>query len=577
MKSLHRFLLAALALMATPAFAVPVAQTLGSNLTAYNGASGAMTNNTWNNMINARSNMGEAPAPTADFGNCNALIMRCAQPKCASGGCTDLSVASSIVSGCVNANDTCKKHGDDLVQYISAQLVASSTAKIQQQQLAAQQAASAAAQQQSAAQMQQMQAQMQQMQADMAAQNAAQIQQMQAALDEQKQLTAEALAQATAPAPSAPSPVNENLTVSQADAAAAGVSADILAREQISGQIMSKVENAETALKSLKATMQDTFDYAGCDSSGSNCTGPTRVKAFKQRAMGFFEPYNNVLDEIYDALIMAQSLGVDITDIYMMLNGTCNAWALYLCTDGQTMHYNKTSCPDGQSNGNGGTFGGHKCKIGQVIPLSDGGCQLAQMLSSDDDILYNWLNPQVGDSTEIRVGCASEALDNSALFRNRKKQATIDIETLERIIEQDAPASFGTGLFGSNTTPKDGAKFCAVTDGTYQTLQQAVALKRLPKTVCVGEKKIEDTPTHSKSITNAAASYQDKLLIESVDIDYAEEFRESTAGMMQSAENSLCRVYGGTPTPPKTIGGTWGCSCVGAEMYQDCIEHFYKK
>ncbi len=580
MKSLHRFLLAALALVATPAYAAPVAQTLGSNLTAYNGASGAMTNNTWNSMINARGGADASnAAPKADFGNCNALILRCAQPKCANGGCADLSVAATIVSGCVNSNETCQKHGDDLVQYISAQLVASSTATIQQQQLAAQQAASAAAAQQNAAQMQQMQAQMQQMQADMAAQNAATVAQMQAALDEQKQIAADAIAAATTQQNVSPvaesAPVSGNLTAAQQNAAAAGVSADILAREQISGQIMSAIENAETSLKTLKATMDDAFTYAGCDKNGSNCTGPTRVKAFKQRAMNFFEPYNNVLDELYDALIMAQSLGVDITDIYMMLNGTCNAWALYLCTNGQTMHYTLDTCPDGTSvpektlswNADKSRYvteqsvlGGHKCKVGQVIPMSDGGCQLVQMLSNQDDILYNWLNPQSGDDSMIRVGCASEALDNSMLFRNRKKQATIDIETLERIIEQDAPAAFGSGLFGGTSTPADGAKFCAVTDKTYQDLQKAVAMKSLPKTVCVGENKVKETPVNTTIIQTVPM------------VDYAAEIAKNTAPAVQQAENDMCRMYGGTPV---FENGAWRCNCTGAQSFGECLKRFY--
>ncbi len=504
MKSLHRFLLAALALTATPAFATPVAQTMGSNLTAYNGASGAMTNNAWNNMMNARSGGdGATSAPTADFGNCNALILRCAQPKCANGGCTDMTVTSSIVAGCVNANDTCKKYGDDLVQYISAQLVASSTAKVQQQQLAAQQSAATAAAQQSAAQMQQMQAQMQQMQSDMAAQNAAQIQQMQAALDEQKQLTANAIAAANAAQTAQPAatPVTSgNLTAAQTSAAAAGVSADVLAREQISGKIMSAVESAETAMKDLKATMQDVFDYAGCDASGNNCTGPRRVKAFKQRAMEFFEPYNAVLDEMYDALIMAESVGVDISDIYMLLNDSCHSWALYMCENSDmrnfAFRYNNNNCDPttGMSNTLGNVYGGQPCKRGQIVPEKDGGCQMIQLLSSEDEIMRHWIDPEEGEKSLIRVGCASDALDNSWLGRNRKKNSTIDVGILERIIEQDAPASYGTGYFGDTTTAADGAKFCAINAASYADLQQAVNLKKLPDTICVSKTVIDNNP-----------------------------------------------------------------------------------
>ena len=95
----------------------------------------------------------------------------------------------------------------------------------------------------------------------------------------------------------------------------------------------------------------------------------------------------------------------------------------------------------------------------------------------------------------IRVGCASSALENSALFRGRKKQATIDIETLERIIEQDAPQTFGRA-YGSDreTTPQaDALKYCAVTYEGMEKLQKAVSMKKLPDEVCISKRKLDGT------------------------------------------------------------------------------------
>lgn len=474
--------------------AAPLTGTAGSNLTAFNGASGAMNNNQWNTMMNVRTGSNVA---AADFGNCNALILRCAQPKCATGGCTTMEIAYPIVSGCVLANEACKSHGEALTQTIAAQLVANSTAKANAAAAEAQAMASQAAAAASEQQLQQMQMQMQQMQQQMSQQSAQQAASLQAALEEQRQLAAQQAAEAArnaelaAAAAAAVAPTEQIL-----NAAANGVSADVLARQQASGQILTKLENAEDALKSLKKTMQTVFDYAGCDASGNHCAGPKRVKAFKDKAGDFFEPYEAVLDEVYDALIMAQSLGVDITDIYMMLNGTCNVWGKYLCANGQTMHYTTDTCPNGTSvpKTGEGVRGGSKCTVGHVVPMNDGGCQLIQMLTNNEEVQQNWLYPEQNiDSkgkitSEVRVGCASEALDNSMLFRGRKKQATIDVETLQRIIEQDSPTVLGRG----KTVNPDAIKFCAVNDDELYELQKLVSLKQLPSKVCVTDKALED-------------------------------------------------------------------------------------
>lgn len=517
MKPIARFLLVALSLVSADTALAVVASTRGNNLTAYNGNSGAVNNNTWNTLMNSRAAT-SGDAASADFGNCNAIVLRCAQPKCASGGCTDMTVATSIVDGCVRSNEACQQYGSDLVSYIAAQLVANSTAKVNAQNAAAQTAAANAVAQQNAQQLQAMQAQMQQMQQTMAQQNAETVAQLQSALAQQQEQLAAAQSAAQPAASSASDDADaapdNGLTAAQNAAAAAGVSADTLAREQITGQIYEKIENSETQMKTLKSTMQDAFTYAGCDASGNNCTGPHRVKAFKQRAMNFFEPYNAVLDEVYDALILAQSVGVDISDIYMMLNGTCNAWAQYMCSEGQVMHYTTQNCQNGKSvttdgacitfdkktntqkSCSTGLIGGHSCRVGQVVPMSDGGCQLVKMLTSTEDVRREWLNIAEGDEhNSIRVGCASEALDNSTLFRNRKKQATIDIETLERIIEQDAPAAFT----GDKTPKNNGVIFCQVGD-KLQDLQKNATLKTIPAKMCA---KLDATGTSLTTDNNA--------------------------------------------------------------------------
>ena len=517
MKQIARFLLVAMCVVPFGADSAPVPTTRGNNLTAYNGASGSTNNNTWNALLNVRSGADTAEMPVADFGNCNALILRCAQPKCANGGCIDVDVTATIVSGCVRSNEVCAQYGDELVQYISAQLIAQSTAKAN----AASNAAASAAAQQSAQQIQSMQMQMEQMQSQMAAQNAETVAQLQSALEEQKQLTAQAIAEATAARETTPvnnyvvadagetvvAPAVESnvagLSTAQQIAAQNGVSADILAREQVTGQIMSSIENAETQLKALKTTMTDTFDYAGCDSKGNNCTGPKRVKIFKQKAMEFFEPYENVLDELYDALITAQAVGVDITDIYMMLNDSCNVWGKYMCEEDQPLRYTTSNCRyDNGSHqyksvswGDDKKFiiGGANCTVGKIIPVSDGGCQPLGLLQETEEVRYNWLYPEEGEESRIRVGCMSDMLETSNLFRNRKKGASIDIATLERIIEQDAPSVYGArfGNSSSKTAPNpDGIKFCAVSEKSFADLEKIVALKKLPDKVCVTEKEL---------------------------------------------------------------------------------------
>ena len=493
-----------------------VATTAGNNLTAWNGNSGATNNNNWNQMMNSRTMAAGGAGATADFGNCNSLILRCAQPKCS--GCSTIDIARPIVQGCVNSNDSCKKYGDDLIEYISAQLVSNANTKAQQQQLAAQQAASVAAQQQSAMQMQQMQQQMAQMQQQMQQQNEQQIAQMQAALDEQKQLTAAAMQEAAAQQQqkqqiSTPSG-NAMLTDAQVAAAQDGVSADVLAREQIAGQIMSKIESAEVALKTLNATMQNAFVYAGCDTRGNNCSGPKRVKTFKQKAMAFFEPYDAIVDEAYEGLEMALAVGVDVSDVIMMLSGACNQWGKFLCVGEETEHkpatYDDKNCPNGRSVKGGYIKGGMECTPNMAVPPQDDArCTLTSLIGTNgdnEDVYREWLDENYEGDRLVRVGCATSALDSISIFgrRNSKRGTSLDLDTLERILLQDSPEYIGNNRYmrGSSDPFTERMKYCALTPNGYQTLLNAVHSKKLPKKICVDN----DTLTNNFKFGGAIAA-----------------------------------------------------------------------
>ena len=554
MKPIYRILFYVMCLLPGIAGAAPVATTAGSNLTAYNPNSmGAINNNQWNSMMNSRS--GTDSAPSADFGNCNALIMRCAQPKCATGGCTSMDVTVPIVNGCVNSNNACKQYGNDLVQSIAAQIVANSNAKASQ--AAQNAAASAAAQtsQQMAQLQQQMNMQMQQMQAQMQAQNDATVAQLQAALEEQKQMTAAAQQQVADAQIAQNAQAASGLTVAQEQAAARGVDSDLIVREQIAGEIMSKLENAETALKTLRDTMRDTFEYAGCDERGNNCTGPKRVKMFKQKAMGFFDPYNDVLDELYDSLITAQAVGVDITDIYMMLNGSCNVWGEYLCSKKDLGTYDATNCANGKSQAGNGVRGGAPCVDGQAIGPEDSiHCTLNRTLADMEEVQRNWLEPETGgenDSISVRVGCASSALESSALFRNRKKQASIDIETLEKMMSQDAPNVISK--YRRNANAEDDVferlKYCAVGSNQYSNLEKWVATKKLPNNVCVSStqalRQVQDdgvlTASADRMIARAEAQENyDKCIENHAVCETGLEITATSSGTVGSGDSACC-------------------------------------
>ena len=491
-----------------------VATTAGSNLTAYNGT-GATSNNQWNSLMNGRGGMGTTPAE-ANFGNCNAVILRCATPKCSSGGCVDMSVARPIVTGCVNSNNSCKKYGDELIDYITAQIVAQSTAKVQEQQNAvaiaqaqaeAQAAAAAAAAEQNNAQVQQMQSQMAAMQAQMAESMAAMQEQMAAQSESQNAQIQNALAEQRASYAStgetgAMIEGLEGLGVAEQLAAKNGVSADILVREQISGQIETSIDDAVLALKDLKGKLDAVLEYAGCDSAANGCTGPKRVKKFKDLANDFFDPYENVVENMYDALILAMTVGIDVSDVIMLLSNSCNMWGKYMCDTCSKTIKDRQTAEDIAKDGACECYDKEERNCYYRVLTNKGKvskdqthCRLVSIINQGEEVQREWVDANSGMTGATQVACASDVVMNVPLFRGMKKKATLDIETLRGLVNQDAYTSCRTR--DKNKTEFDitqdcGANFCMVnpveSKERWKKLRNAVDTKKLGKYCYKSEK-----------------------------------------------------------------------------------------
>ncbi|MFQ6703753.1 MAG: hypothetical protein ACLRFP_01550 [Alphaproteobacteria bacterium] len=463
MKSLSRILTVCLCCVPTFGAVANIATTSGSNLTAYNPSNSY--NNQWATVSNARYD-GNTTAKV-DFGNCNAVVLRCAQPKCNNGGCVDPSVASAIVSGCVKANSKCKQYGDDLIEYMTAQLVASSNAKINEQQMALEQArlqaeANAAAASAQNEQISQMQNQMYQMQQQMAQQQAESAQALQEALTQQAAQSAAALEDMRTAATDAAKQTEAGITAYQQDAINRGISEEVLARQQITGQIQTEIEDAETSLVAMKKAMQNAFDYAECDARGNNCSAPKRIKKWRELAIGFLTPYDNAIDKIYDALVTAQTVGVDLSDIYMMLNNSCNSWGQYMCEKGANINYldsGPVSCPKTSVDCSYCVYRpgtGVPTDYQSIIPTLDKKCYeqclkdkcrpctLLKVLSDKAEVYEGWINTDATDTENTTVvACASNALDNTKLFARRTKNKNgaglVDIDLLDRWLNQTEP------------------------------------------------------------------------------------------------------------------------------------------
>ena len=531
MKSLSRILtvLFCCAPFAYAGAAGTVATTAGSNLTAYNPSNAQ--NNQWATLSNGRYDATNNTSAKADFGNCNALILRCAQPKCANGGCADASVAAAIVKGCVQSNKACVQYGDDLIEYMTAQLVANSNAKINEQNLAA----AAAAQQQSEQQIQQMQYQMQQMQQQMAQQQAESAQQMQAALEQQAAQNAAALAEMKSAATEAAKETEAGISAYQQEAINRGISEDVLTRQTITGQIMTEIEDAETSLKEVKVAMNTAFEYAKCDARGNSCSGPRRVKKWRELAREFSDPYNNTIDKIYDALMIAQTVGIDLSQIYMMLNDSCNQWGQYLCPQMKDGTIDYPSTAEGQKGiprvcsrslsgstdkaclescnkiyGEGAGDEAVSCRMKCFIQENCKPCTLVKVLTEskdDQDAVYEgWVNAEYStDKGNISVvACASGALDSAKLFarRTRTKNGAnlVDMDMLELWLDQ-------IGADKDYDKAPKAINYCYVNSNDKDTLRKTT----LSKSVDAGKmycSDIKNGTTKCKTISSATkASY----------------------------------------------------------------------
>lgn len=422
------------------------------NLTSFGGGGGGLNNTQYNLLSNpdrgtAVSNGGIA----ADFGNCNAMIQRCATPKCASGGCLDMGVAVPIVSGCVEQSAECKKHGDALIQAIAAQIVASNTAKANNAAAASAQALADAQATQSAAQLEQMSAQMQSMQQQMAAERAETAAQMQAALAQQRAANEAMMAEQAAAMASAQTTIAANTPSSMVTTAAvdSGLSADMIARKQVIGQVMSSLDGVDTGLSALKKTVEDVREYAGCDFNATGCTGPKRVAAFKRKALGFFETYDGVLDSLEDSLSTAMAAGVDITEIYMMLNNTCSQWGTFLCNDpgaNPILYCNENNVPDFNS--------AHGCVTSPTgtykIQFRNPNCNQTGIYRNDQrsEVQQNFIISMEEDQSRVRMACLGSGTDviQSGLLggrrRAQKKNTDFDMYALEIILRQDEDRVF---------------------------------------------------------------------------------------------------------------------------------------
>lgn len=469
-----------------------VATTSGSNLTAFNPSNAY--NNQWASLSNGRYDENTASAKV-DFGNCNAVVLRCAQPKCSNGGCADSSVASAIVAGCVQSNENCKQYGNDLVQYMTAQLVASSNAKINEQNAAAQQAAAAAAAQQSQQQMAAMQQQMQQMQQQMAQQQAESAAQLQNALAQQAAQNASALESVKNAATDAAKENEAGISAYQQDAINRGVSADVIERQKITGQVMTELENAEVQLKTVRESMNAAFEYAKCDTRGNNCEGPKRVKKWRELATAFIQPYDETINKVYDALELAQLVGVDLSDIYMMLNNSCNRWGQYMCpgtgSEKAKVYYGYADQPVDKKESPRvcNTYNSNDKKY--HTPTEDEWkncqpCTLLKVLSDGEDVYEGWVYAEENaKSNQTIVACASGALDSSALFARRTKNKNgaglIDLDKLEVWLSQKEPNKISR----SSLEP---SAYCDVYTGSDgdQMLEKSMLSRTVDeKTLCV--------------------------------------------------------------------------------------------
>ena len=518
MKNLSRILTVILccAPFAYAGAAGQVATTSGHDLTSYNPSNA--NNNQWATMSNGRYDNASSSAK-ADFGNCNSIILRCAQPKCGNGACEDENIAIKIVEGCVKSNKTCKKYGEDLIDVMSAQLVANAKNKLYEQQAAldaariqaeANAAAATAAANAQSQQMQQMQQQMQEMQQQMAQQQEESSRQLQAALNQQAQQQQQALDDMKAAATEAAEKNvagDKNVTSYQQEAIDRGVAADLISRQTLTGQVYTEVENAKTNLVEAKKALNTLFEYGHCDSHGNNCSGPTRVKKWRELARAFIDPYDKTVEDIYDALITAQGTGVDISQVYLMLDNACNQWAQYACPPGDRIEYTydgtkatspkscgpltaaqescMNSCVQETTNApNPFDSVYHYCQNRCSTAGNCRPCTVQKVLTDADDVYTGWVNqedPKDNGNTTV-IACYSGVLQNNTLFSHMMKRrggtGMVELDVLGRWISQVEPDKCYKGTDDDCKDPEP-KSYCSV--DPIETMKNTLHSKSLSK------------------------------------------------------------------------------------------------
>ena len=286
----------------------------------------------------------------------------------------------------------------------------------------------------------------------------------------------------------------EGLGVAEQLAAKNGISADILVHEQMGGKIETAIEDAMTAMKDLKTKLDAVLEYAGCDASATNCTGPKRVKKFKDLANEFFDPYENVVENVYDALMLAMTLGIDVNDVIMLLSYSCNIWGKYMCgacTYAESLD-RSSGCVCNDSKNETGCYYRVATEPGTgKVSKNQPHCRLVDTLTEKNTVWREWIDANTGMTGSTQVACASDVIMDISLFRGMKKEATLDIDNLRRLVNQDSYSCRGkmdSGKFvltNGDAIEDCGLNMCAVNPNenseSYKLLYDTVRNRRLPK------------------------------------------------------------------------------------------------
>ena len=223
------------------------------------------------------------------------------------------------------------------------------------------------------------------------------------------------------------------------------------------------------------------------------------LKAAVDMANDFFDPYEEVLDTMYDALILAMTLGIDVSDTIMLLSDACNIWGKYLCDTCSYTQQNSIDSGEGicacntTDNSGKGTNCYYRIRTENgKVAKDQPHCRLVGTVGNKEEVWHEWIDANSGITGTTQVACASDAIDNISIFRGRRKKTSVDIDTLRDFINQDA--------YGTCRTPKNpddfnvledcGAKFCNVDPKNdtqrYKQLRQAFSTKKLPAQTLTG-------------------------------------------------------------------------------------------